>query len=278
LTPGFTSICHSPALQIRRPLLLFPTHHHAPASGAAVKVEPPVLRNLDPAGRGRTAVASAPREMSHVSPREMTGEEKPQQWLSTSYSLQWYNFIMNKKLFVATIGTLLIAVIFIAMNSSSSQQASLPPDAATNKSQQSATNTPPKPSATSTDTQLHGDIHFLVKPAGDQSDGIIITNDQDNIGDIKITNTDKFAWKECTVGLDPTVLAVDMGDTVNLDYVGDMKVGESTDVTALTLGMKEDDFRVLSSLELRCTNGVAEIDNIGTTFNKIAPLKTYIND
>jgi hypothetical protein len=187
---------------------------------------------------------------------------------------------MSKKLFVASVVTLLIAVIFIAMNSLSSQQASLPPDAGTNESPQSATNTPSKPSATSTEPELHGDIHFLVKPAGDQGDGIIITNDQDNIGDIKITNTDKQAWKECTVGLDPTVFAVlrDMGDTVNLDYIGDIEVGESTDVTALTLGVKEDDFRVLSSLELRCTNGVAEIDNIGTTFNKIATLKTYIRD
>jgi hypothetical protein len=110
-----------------------------------------------------------------------------------SCSLQWYNFIMNKKLFVASIGTLLIAVIFIAMNSSSSQQASLPSDTGTNESAQSATNTPPKPSATSTEPELHGDIHFLVKPAGDQGDGIIITNDQGNNGDIKITNTDKFA-------------------------------------------------------------------------------------
>jgi hypothetical protein len=44
-----------------------PFRHHAPAPGAAVKVKPPPLRNLDPAGRGRTTVASAPREMSSMS-------------------------------------------------------------------------------------------------------------------------------------------------------------------------------------------------------------------
>jgi hypothetical protein len=51
------------------------TRHHAPPTGAAVKVKPPVLRNLDGSSRppvlrnldgssrGRTADVSAPREM-----------------------------------------------------------------------------------------------------------------------------------------------------------------------------------------------------------------------
>jgi hypothetical protein len=36
-----------------------------------------VLRNLDPAGRGRTTGLSAPKEMSLVSPREMTRKVTP---------------------------------------------------------------------------------------------------------------------------------------------------------------------------------------------------------
>jgi hypothetical protein len=52
-----------------------PTVHHAPAPGALVNVKPQletlrVLRNLDPAGRGRTTGASAPESMSILSHQE----------------------------------------------------------------------------------------------------------------------------------------------------------------------------------------------------------------
>jgi hypothetical protein len=56
-----------------------PIGHHAPPPGAMVKVKPcRCCATLTPFARGRALGASAPREMSLVSPREMT------QWLPPS--------------------------------------------------------------------------------------------------------------------------------------------------------------------------------------------------
>ena len=149
---------------------------------------------------------------------------------------------------------------------------------ATSATQSVASTPPTSPTATSTLPKLTGDIEFRILPA--DYNNVVVNNDQGDQGDIRITNKDSFTWNDCTVGLDPTILAVvqSAGSTDHNDDVGDLAPGESSDVMATMLGMKEDDFRMLSSLSVICTNGEAQIDNIAGNFDKIAPLKTHITD
>src|SRR5258706_8681651 len=103
---------------------------------------------------------------------------------------------MSKPLLGAVIATILVAVIFIGLSRSSPQQTAV-------RTGTNVTDTPATiPSAPSTTTlpQLQGDIAFSIGPAGDQGDGVVITNDRGKVGHIKITNADKSTWKDLHCG------------------------------------------------------------------------------
>ena len=141
---------------------------------------------------------------------------------------------------------------------------------------------------------LNGSVVFRIE-SPDQGDGLIINNDQGNVGTITITNNDNFTWKNCTVSRfapgsedEQTLeqLSQMSGGHESPYMVGDVNVGDNFKIMATDLGFKEDDFRILPALALVCDNGQATIgdetvgahDTIAWRFNSIAPLKTTINN
>lgn len=128
--------------------------------------------------------------------------------------------------------------------------------------------------------QLHGGVAFRVGPP--QEGNLVINNDQGNVGIISIKNEDSFTWKNCTVGVGaPGSVVEQVAEQMSHeseDVVGDVPSGQNFDVMATMLGMKEDDFRTLSSLVLACDNGQAQISNIAAKFNDIAPLKFQVQN
>lgn len=117
-------------------------------------------------------------------------------------------------------------------------------------------------------TQLHTGVKFSVIPLSQQTGDVVVHNDQGNMGKIEVTNQDSFTWKNC-------VFSLPLGDNAE---AGDIAPGKSYTITATELGQKEFDFRTLGTIAMKCDNGLGKIENVGTEFNKIKPVKLNVNN